>query len=568
VGKVSVPSLLEVRAEVFFELKEFNLLNDHAMSSGRTPFANPRNAAAGSLRQRLDKREQEIAKVRSVQPKPSQGDRHQTRVSRLVDDYSRASDSLRALQVTCHGIGAHEGVSFQTQSGAYELLIALGLPVARLNELATSSKEVSAYLSALEKKRHDLEFEIDGAVIKVNDLKLQERLGETSRAPRWAIAYKFPPEVVRTKLLDIEVSVGRTGRVTPFAVMEPIRVAGSTVSVATLHNAQEITRKGVLIGDMVYLRKAGDVIPEVIGPVVELRDGTQKQFRMPKKCPDCGTTLARENDDDVDIRCPNARGCPSQLRERLTHIGSRGALDIEGLGEKAAAALLNCGLLKDEAGLFALTRDDLMKCEFFTRAPARGEVGEQLSAGGELLLEQLDKAKHRPLWRYLVALSIRHVGPTAAQEIAEKNSSIEAIANATPESLSEISGLGPVIAASVSEWFQEPWHKNIVSSWQAAGVQMRDEQSSGGAQKPLSGLTVVITGSLSGFTRESAIEAARSAGAKVASSVSKKTDFCIVGESPGSKAEKAIELGVPVLNESGFEILLREGATAAGKLAT
>jgi len=568
VGKVSVPSLLEVRAEVFFELKEFNLLNDHAMSSGRTPFANPRNAAAGSLRQRLDKREQEIAKVRSVQPKPSQGDRHQTRVSRLVDDYSRASDSLRALRVTCHGIGAHEGVSFQTQSGAYELLIALGLPVARLNELAASPKEVSAYLSALEKKRHDLEFEIDGAVIKVNDLKLQERLGETSRAPRWAIAYKFPPEVVRTKLLDIEVSVGRTGRVTPFAVMEPIRVAGSTVSVATLHNAQEITRKGVLIGDMVYLRKAGDVIPEVIGPVVELRDGTQKQFRMPKKCPDCGTTLARENDDDVDIRCPNARGCPSQLRERLTHIASRGALDIEGLGQKAAEALLNCGLLADEAGLFALTRDDLMKCEFFNRAPARGEVGEQLSAGGELLLEQLDKAKHRPLWRYLVALSIRHVGPTAAQEIAEKNSSIEAIANATPESLSEISGLGPVIAASVCEWFQEPWHKNIVSSWQAAGVQMRDEQPSGGAQKPLSGLTVVITGSLSGFTRESAIEAARSAGAKVASSVSKKTDFCIVGESPGSKAEKAIELGVPVLNESGFEILLREGATAAGKLAT
>jgi DNA ligase (NAD+) len=349
--------------------------------------------------------------------------------------------------------------------------------------------------------------------------------------------------------------------------MNPIRVAGSTVSVATLHNSQEINRKGLLIGDMVYLRKAGDVIPEVIGPVVELRDGTEKKFRMPKKCPSCGSILTKENQDDVDIRCLNARKCPSQLRERLTHIGSRGALDIEGLGEKAAQAILDCGLIEDESGLFALTKADLMKCEFFTRAPVKGEVGQQLSAGGELLLEQLAKAKTRPLWRYLVALSIRHVGPTAAQEISQRLPSIDAISNATPDSLAQIEGLGPVIAASVAEWFEEPWHRNIVTSWQDAGVVMRDEESTSHS-KPLSGTTLVITGSLSGFTRDSAIEAAREAGAKVASTVSKKTDFCVVGESPGSKAEKATELGIPILNESGFQVLLRDGVAAARELAT
>lgn len=564
-----VPDLLEVRAEVFFTIAEFSQINDQAMAAGRTPFANPRNAAAGTLRQRVDRREEEIAKAREKTLGVESSERHQMRIARLVDDYSRASESLAALRLVCHGIGAHQGVNFSTQSEAYQVLQSLGLPVSTLNEVVETAADLSDYLSRLESKRHDLEFEIDGGVAKVNNLALQEQLGATSRAPRWAIAYKFPPEVVRTKLVDISVSVGRTGRVTPFAVMEPVSVAGSTVSVATLHNVEEIARKGILIGDVVYLRKAGDVIPEVIGPVVELRTGSEKKFRMPKTCPACQAMLRKENEDDVDIRCPNSRTCPAQLRERLFHVGSRGALDIEGLGEKAAEALLECGLVEDESGLFSLDEDKLMSCPFFTRSPMPGETGEQLGAAGVLLLEQIEKAKRRPLWRYLVALSIRHVGPTAAQAIARELPSIEQIQEATTEQLGEIDGVGPVIAASVREWFTEGWHQDIVDQWRASGVQLADDASRPTSQPgPLSGITVVITGSLDGYTRDSAIEAAQLAGAKVASSVSKKTDFCVVGDRPGSKADKAAALGVPILDGQGFAVLLSQGAHAARALAS
>ncbi len=565
----SVPDLLEVRAEVFFTLVEFAKINDQAMAAGRTPFANPRNAAAGTLRQRVDRREEEIAKVRVKSQVSGISDKHQMRIARLVDDYSRASESLASLRLVCHGIGAHQGVAFKTQTEAYQVLISLGLPVSALNETAGDLESLNDYLGRLESQRHDLDFEIDGGVIKVNDLNLQRRLGETSRAPRWAIAYKFPPEVVRTRLIDISVSIGRTGRATPFAVMESVVVAGSTVSVATLHNIEEIARKGLLIGDVVYLRKAGDVIPEVIGPVVEMRQGNEKKFRMPKNCPDCNTPLRKEKDDDVDIRCPNTRGCPAQLRERLFHVGSRGALDIEGLGEKAAEALLECGLLSDEAGLFGLTAQKLATCPFFTRAAGSTESGAQLGAAGVLLLEQLNKAKHRPLWRYLVALSIRHVGPSAAKEIARAFPSINQIRDASAEQLSEIDGVGPVIAASIREWFAEEWHRAIVEQWQANGVKMAEEVTHvANSVQLLSGVTLVITGSIEGHTRDSAIEAAQRAGAKVTSSVSKKTDFCVVGENPGSKADRANVLGVPVLDARAFEVLLSQGVEEARLLAT
>lgn len=564
-----VPDLLEVRAEVFFTLAQFSEINDQAMSVGHTPFANPRNAAAGTLRQRVDRREEEIAKARVKSPSDESSEKHQMRIARLVDDYSRASESLSALQLVCHGIGAHQGVVFKTQSEAYRVLGSLGMPISSLNETANNTEQLSDYLCRLEAQRHDLDFEIDGCVIKVDDLKLQRELGETSRAPRWAIAFKFAPEVVRTKLIDISVSVGRTGRVTPFAVMKPVQVAGSTVSVATLHNIEEIGRKGLLIGDDVYLRKAGDVIPEVIGPVVESRNGSEKKFCMPKLCPSCKTKLHKKKDDDVDIRCPNARSCPAQLKERLFHVGSRGALDIEGLGEKAADALLECDLVIDEAALFSLTAQQLLTCSFFTRAPSSNELGPQLSAAGVQLLDQLDKAKSRPLWRYLVALSIRHVGPTAAQAIAQELPSIELIQDAQIEQLSRIEGVGPVIAASIREWFSEPWHREIVNQWQARGVHMADAPGKARlGSGPLQGITLVITGSIEGYTREGAIAAAQQAGAKVSSSVSKKTDFCVVGENPGSKADKATTLGVPVLDASAFEVLLAQGVKVAQGLAT
>lgn len=562
------PALLEVRGEIYFPLEEFERVNAEQLSLGRSPFANPRNAAAGSLRQRIDRRQEDLAEVEAR----SKGtDREGARIDRLRTDLKVAESRLSSLRLVVHGIGAHEGagVAFSTLSGAYDVLADLGLPTSDLRRLVPDLTGVEDYIGYYGEHRHDVEHEIDGVVIKVDDLAIQERLGATSRAPRWAIAYKYPPEVVRTRLRDIQVNVGRTGRVTPFAVMEPAKVAGSTVSMATLHNADEVTRKGVLIGDMVFLRKAGDVIPEVLGPVIEVRDGSEREFVMPTACPECGTELAPEKEGDVDIRCPNTRACPAQLRERLFHVASRGAMDIEGLGWKAAAALLECGLVHDEGDLFALTAADLVRCPFFTREAGKGESGPQLTENARGMLTQIEVAKDRPLWRALVALSIRHVGPTAAQALAREFTSVDAIADATPEQLESVEGVGGVIAEALHEWFAEPWHREVVDKWRAAGVRLAEARSAAAGPGTLDGVTVVITGSLEGFTRDEATAAVVERGGKVTGSVSKKTDFLVAaGESGSSKYEKAMSLGIPILGVEGFRVLLDDGPESARTLAT
>jgi DNA ligase (NAD+) len=420
-------------------------------------------------------------------------------------------------------------------------------------------KAVEEFIDYYGEHRHDVIHEIDGVVVKVDQVALQGRLGSTSRAPRWAIAWKYPPEEVNTRLLDITVNVGRTGRVTPFGVMEPIRVSGSTVQMATLHNQHEVKRKGVLIGDMVVLRKAGDVIPEIVGPVVALRDGTEREFVMPTHCPSCGTKLAPAKEGDADIRCPNTRTCPSQLRERLTHVGGRGAFDIEVFGWEGAVALLEAGVLVDEGGLFGLTEADLLKVPLYTRVAKKGEEGERvLSTNGAALLDNLEKAKTQPLWRVLVALSIRHVGPTAARALATHFASMDAIRNASAAELAAVDGVGPTIAEAAAEWFTVDWHQGIVDQWKAAGVRMEDERDDS-IPRTLEGLTIVVTGSLERFTRDSVKEAIIARGGKASGSVSKKTDFVVVGENAGSKAAKAEELGRPILDEAGFEKLLAEG---------
>ena len=513
----SYPKLLEVRGEVFFPTQAFNEFNDALAADGKTSFANPRNAAAGSLRQK--------------------------------DPRVTAS---RPLSVVVHGIGACEGVSFDSQSGAYELLASWGLPTSKRTKVVKSRAEVLDFINYYGEHRHDVEHEIDGAVIKVNEISVQEQLGFTSRAPKWAIAFKYPPEEVTTKLLDIKVSVGRTGRVTPFAFMEPVLVAGSTVSNATLHNQEEVIRKGILIGDTVIIRKAGDVIPEVVGPVVEKRNGSEKAFVMPTKCPDCASKLRAISEGDVDIRCPNTQSCPAQLRERLYYIGSRSALDIDVLGYEAASALLDSKLVEDEGDLFALTEKDLEKSEFFTKKD--GGAGKN----AEKLIAALEGAKSRPLWRILVALSIRHVGPTAAQSLAKAFGSIDAISAASLDELSAVDGVGGIIAESVIEWFDVDWHKVIIKKWKKAGVQLEETFVNENPQT-LAGLTLVVTGSLESFSRDGVDEVIVLHGGKSAGSVSKKTDFVVVGDAPGSKAAKAEELGVKILNEAQFKQLLASG---------
>ncbi|MEY3495941.1 MAG: ligase [Actinomycetota bacterium] len=554
-----IPDLIEVRGEIYFDLKDFDQLNNEVMDSGRTPFANPRNAAAGTIRQRVDKREEELTLAKSEK-------KSEQRIEKLKQEFDRSISSLSRLKLVVHGIGALEGLEFKTQSKAYELLGDLGLPVATTTKVTKDLNSVKKFIQEFGEKRRDLSHEIDGVVVKVNDLEIQKKLGATSRTPRWAVAYKYPPEVVRTKLLDIEVNVGRTGRVTPFAVMQPIKVAGSTVSMATLHNQQEIERKGVLIGDTVYLRKAGDVIPEIVGPVIELRTGVEKKFSMPTKCPECGTKLAPAKVGDVDLRCSNARTCPAQLRERLFHVGSRGALDVEGLGSKSAAALLNDKILKDEGDLFDLTAKDLEVSDYFTRAPGKNETKRVLNKNGEELLSQLQVAKSRPLWRVLVALSIRHVGPTAAQALSREFKSIENIANAKIEKLSEVSGVGEVIGIAVKEWFSEDWHKEIVGKWARAGVRMKDDEVTG--PQPLKDLNFVITGSVPNYSRDAASNAVLERGGKVSGSVSKNTSMLIFGRADGSKYSKAVSLGIPRLDAENFEVLLNKGFEEALKLVT
>lgn len=557
--KGSMPSLLEVRGEVFLPIATFSQINEEQLAQGLSPYANPRNAAAGTLRQRVDRRQDEL---RLAEQSPTTGERGAARIARLRAELDLSISRLSGLGLTVHGIGVVEGFEITRQSQGYEFLKALGLPVSNLARVENSVEGVREFIGYFGEHRHDVEHEIDGVVIKVDDLALQVQLGETARAPRWAIAYKYPPEVVRTRLLDIQVNVGRTGRVTPFAVMEPVKVAGSTVSMATLHNAFEVERKGVLIGDMVFLRKAGDVIPEVLGPVVEVRDGSERPFAMPTKCPACGARLGPANEGDKDYRCPNARSCPAQLRERLSHVASRGALDIEGLGEKAAYALLDCGLVEDEGDLFSLAKADLLTCEFFRREPAKGEDGPQLTENAKSMWAQVQSAKTRPLWRVLVALSIRHVGPTAAQSLARVFGSIDAIAAAGVAELAEVDGVGEKIAVSVHEWFREPWHQLVITKWRAGGVQLV-EQVGESRSAELAGLVVVITGSLAGYTRDSAAAAVTGRGGKVSGSVSAKTSLVVAGENAGSKFDKAVALGVPVVGPAGFAALLEKGLDAA-----
>ena len=520
-----VPELVEVRGEVYFRIEEFAGLNARLVEAGKPPFANPRNSAAGSLRQK------------------------DPRVTKT-----------RPLRLICHGLGRRVGFEPSRQSEAYDALAAWGLPVSAHSKVIDSAKGLAEHIEYWGEHRHDAEHEIDGVVVKVDDVSLQRRLGSTSRAPRWAIAYKYAPEEATTTLLNIEVNVGRTGRVTPYAVMEPVKVAGSTVAMATLHNASEVVRKGVLIGDRVVIRKAGDVIPEVLGPVVDVRTGAEHEFVMPTECPACGTTLAAQKEGDVDIRCPNARLCPAQLRERLYHLAGRGAFDIEVLGYEGATALLDAGVVTDEGDIFDLDEDKLGRAELF-----RTKAGE-LSANAHKLLANLDTAKDRPLWKVIVALSIRHVGPTAAQALAREFGSLERIEQAGEQELSEVDGVGPTIAHAVQEWFTHDWHREVVDKWRRAGVRMVEERDDS-VPRHLEGLSIVVTGSLPNFSRDEAKELIMARGGKAAGSVSKKTAFVVAGEAPGSKHDKAVQLKVPVLDEDGFRVLLDRGPDAAREVA-
>lgn len=545
-----VPELVEIRGEVYFPGEKFEELNARLVEQGDKPFANPRNAAAGSLRQK--------------------------------DPRITAS---RPLRMVVHGIGAREGFAIDCQSHAYELLREWGLPTARHNKVVDSLAGVRDFIAYYGEHRHDVEHEIDGVVVKVDEIPLQGRLGSTSRAPRWAIAWKYAPEEVNTKLVEIRVGVGRTGRVTPYAVVEPVTVAGSEVEFATLHNQDVVKKKGVLIGDTVVLRKAGDVIPEILGPVVDLRDGTEREFVMPAECPDCGTALQPMKEGDIDLRCPNARYCPAQLRERVFYLAGRRSLDIEGLGYVAATALTQPlephePPLKDEGDLFGLTIEELLPIRSYvldqdTGLPKRDpETGEPkivtffANQKGEpkknalAMLENIAAARERPLARIITGLSIRHVGPVAAAALAREFRDLDRIKDAAEEELAAVDGVGATIAASVKQWFAEDWHLEIIRKWREAGVVFTEEGSDEGP-RPLEGLTVVVTGTLSTHTRDGAKEALGSQGAKVTGSVSKKTDFVVVGDNPGSKFDKAVQLKVPVLDEDGFAVLLADGPEAA-----
>jgi DNA ligase (NAD+) len=552
-----VPRLVEIRGEVYFPMEAFADLNARRVAAGEKPYANPRNSASGSLRQK-------DPKVTATLP----------------------------LHMVVHGIGALEGYEGMGRlSEAYDLLKSWGLPTSTHARVVDGLDGVREFIAYYGENRHSVEHEIDGVVVKLDEIPLQGRLGSTSRAPRWAIAYKYAPEEVNTKLLNIRVGVGRTGRVTPYAQVEPVTVAGSEVEFATLHNQDVVKAKGVLIGDTVVLRKAGDVIPEILGPVVDLRDGSEREFVMPSECPECGTALRPMKEADVDLRCPNARSCPAQLRERLFYLAGRKALDIEHFGYVAAAALTKPlepsePPLLDEGDLFDLTVEQLLPIKAYVldqdsglpkRDPKTGEekiVTIFANQQGEpkknavAMLENIAAAKARPLARILTGLSIRHVGPVAAEALAREFRSIDRIEQAGEEELANTDGVGPIIAASLKEWFAEEWHQEILRKWKAAGVRTEEEGSGEDeGPRPLEGLTVVVTGTLEHFTRDGAKEALQTRGAKVTGSVSKKTSFVVVGDNPGSKYDKAMQLKVPVLNEDGFNVLLEQGPDAAAEVA-
>ncbi|KAB8193699.1 NAD-dependent DNA ligase LigA [Nonomuraea phyllanthi] len=551
-----VPSLVEVRGEVYIPVEDFAKLNEQLVEQGKTPFANPRNSAAGTLRQK------------------------DPRIT-----------AQRPLRMLVHGIGIWEGSPVpRAQSEVYDRLRAFGLPVSDLYQVLPGLTEINEFIEHYGVHRHDPAYEIDGVVVKVDDFRTQRELGSTSRAPRWAIAYKYPPEEVNTKLLDIQVGVGRTGRVTPYAVMEPIVVSGSTVERATLHNAAIVVKKGVLIGDTVVLRKAGDVIPEIVGPVTALRDGSEREFVMPTHCPECGTELAYEKEGDADLRCPNARGCPAQIRERIFFAAGRRALDIDGLGYVAATALTQPlppqePVVRTEADLFDLTLEQLLPIKSVVRDQDTGlpkidpKTGEEKvvtffsnidgkpSQNALQLIEELERAKQVPLAQVLVALSIRHIGPPTARALADEMRSIERVMNASEEELAAVEGIGPRVAATIREWFSVDWHREIIERWRAAGVRMEDEPAPEKGPQTLAGLTFVVTGTLEGYTRDSASDALTERGGKVSGSVSKKTAFLVAGENAGSKYDKAVSLGVPILDGAGFEVLLKEGPEAAAAAA-
>ena len=521
-----IPDVLEVRGEVFIPVDKIAAVNEDRVAGGKDAFANPRNAAAGSLRQK-----------------------------------DPAETAKRGLHLICHGIGHTEGWSPTSQHAAYEALAAWGLPVSPHTRKVTSADEVIAQMKHWGENRNAAAHEMDGLVVKVDDVATQDSYGATSRAPRWAIAFKYPPEEVTTELLDIRVSIGRTGRATPYAVMRPILVAGSTVEMATLHNPTEVKRKGVLIGDRVTLRKAGDIIPEVLGPVLSARNGNETPFVFPTTCPDCGGKLAPVRDGDADWRCHNTQGCPAQLCRRIEFLASRAVLDIDNLGERGASDLVATGVVPDESHLFSLTASDLEKTQAYTAAGTKSE-GRVLSATGKKLLQSLEQAKNQDLWRVLAALSIRHVGPTAARALATAFGSIPAIREASRDELAQTPGVGDTIADSIIDWFTVDWHRNIVDTWAAAGVRMENEASTQ-EEQTLAGLTLVVTGTLDNYSRDVAKEAILARGGKVASSVSKKTDLVVAGSNAGSKATKAETLGVPILDEDAFTRLLQDGPGAA-----
>lgn len=564
------PVEVEIRGEVFIASKDFAVLNEQMVAAGKAPFANPRNSAAGSLRQK-----------------------------------NPAETAKRPLSMFVHGIGAREGLSTATQSETYELLKSWGMPISPYYKVVSSLPEVMEFISYYGEHRHDLIHEIDGIVVKVDDLATQRELGHTSRVPRWSVAYKYPPEEVNTKLLDIQVQVGRTGRVTPFGIMEPVKVAGSTVERATLHNQDVVKAKGVMIGDIVVLRKAGDVIPEIVGPVMalrELQDPPVREFIMPTHCPSCGTELAPAKDGDIDIRCPNTQSCPIQLTERVAHLAGRGGFDIEALGYEAAMALTTGpgpdpaehdgeivpagpGPLVSEAQVFSIAELDLSDVVVWREIRSKGEGTGRFqqvpyfytkatakkpsvpTKTTEKLYEELEKAKAKPLWRVLVALSIRHVGPTASRAMASRYGTMAAIREAllapdAREKLADVDGVGTIIAEALIEWFAVDWHQEIIEAWAAAGVLMADAVDES-APRTLEGLTIVVTGTLPTLSRDEAKEAIIVRGGKAAGSVSKNTSYVVAGEAAGTKLDKAEALGIPVLDEDAFKELLANGPAAA-----
>ena len=689
-----IPELVEVRGEVYFPVEEFEKFN--ASVTQRNINIDARNAKIKEYNREISKknkeirtrnelcspadREPEIARKR-IEPRLKEFANPRNAAAGALRQEDSSAFSLHSLSFIAHGIGSLEGASQSvrnhcaSQSGVYAQFSQWGIPVSRETATLTSIEQINQFLDRYEHARDSLEFQFDGAVIKVDNRDVQEAIGYTSRVPKWAIAYKFPPQEVQTQLLDIQVQVGRTGRVTPFAVMTPVLIDGSTVEKATLHNPSEVERKGVLIGDTVIVRKAGDVIPEIVGPVRAQRDGSERAFIMPTHCPVCGAAVEAIKEGDVDMRCTNPATCPAQITGRVEHIGARGGLDIESLGEKMALALTNpederadalaallqghslrietvasrdpvvitlppdrarelglidadgvflyhedlipahiqktlgippaqTPILPTEAGLFSLSAQALRDVCTWQRVASdssraqssKGEEREVTARAGdyryrpvfwrkiassadasfyssegwvpskalETMLDQLEHAKTKPLWRQIVALNIRHVGPEAAKALAKEFGSLDAIVAAGVEGLAAVNGVGEVIAQSIVSWFSLPWHQEIVRSWRAAGVTFCDEHA-GESDKmsafaqTLAGMTIVATGSLEGYTRESIKEAIEAHGGKAASSVSKKTTAVVVGVNAGSKAEKAAALEIPMLDEAQFAELLRTG---------